>query len=104
MQSWVDTASFHSLRFNQDQLANGRRRTKRYEIFPERLSYADGNHPEQPSVADPLDDIAFLYFVRTQTLEVGTTQEWSRYFKAKNNPVVRTAARRRSGFPTTRRE
>ena len=88
MQSWVDTATFHSLRFHQDQLPNGRPRTKRYEIFPERLSYTDGNQPEQPSVADPLDDIAFLYFVRTQGFEVGTTMEWSRYFEAKNNPVV----------------
>ena len=88
MQSWVDTANFHSLRFHQDQLANGRPRTKRYEIFPDRQSYTDGNQPEQPSVTDPLDDIAFLYFVRTQAFEVGTTIEWSRYFKAKNNPVV----------------
>jgi hypothetical protein len=88
MQSWVDTATFQSLRFNQDQMANGRPRIKRYEIFPERQSYADGNQPEQPSVTDPLDDIAFLYFVRTQPLEVGTTLEWPRYFKATNNPVA----------------
>ena len=88
MQSWVDTASFQSLRFNQDQLANGRPRTKRYEIFPERLTYTDGNRPEQTSVAEPLDDIAFLYFVRTQTLDVGTTKEWPRYFKSGSNPVA----------------
>jgi len=59
-------------------MPNGRPRIKRYEIFPERHSYRDGSQPEQPSVAEPLDDIAFLYFVRTQSLEVGTTIELSR--------------------------
>ena len=88
MQSWVDTATFQSLRFNQDQLDGGRARVKRYEIFPERRAYTDGGKPEQPSVADPLDDISFLYFVRTQDLAVGTTKEFARHFKPESNPVI----------------
>jgi hypothetical protein len=88
MNSWVDTASFLSLRFTQDQVAKGKPRTKRYEIFPERGTFADGAQPEQPSVAEPLDDISFLYFVRTQPLEVGTTTEFPRHFKPESNPVT----------------
>lgn len=88
MESWVDTASFQSLRFTQDQLDGGRRRTKRYQIFPERGSYIDGDEPEQPSVADPLDDISLLYYVRTRKLEVGTTTEIPRHFKPASNPVI----------------
>lgn len=88
MRSWVDTATFQSLRFNQDQLDGGRPRHKRYEIFPERSAFRDGDKPEQPSVADPLDDIAFLFFVRGQRFDVGTTETWPRYFKPQSNPVV----------------
>ena len=88
MQSWVDTATFESLRFTQDQFDGGRARTKRYEIFPERRTFADGNQPEQSSVAEPLDDISFLYFVRTQKLEVGATTEIWRHFKPASNPVT----------------
>jgi hypothetical protein len=88
MWSWVDTATFQSLRFNQDQLDGGRRREKRYEIFPDRLTFRDGTQPEQPSVAEPLDDLAFLFFVRAHSFEVGTTETWERYFKPRSNPVV----------------
>jgi hypothetical protein len=88
MESWVDTATFQSLRFTQDQFDGGRRRTKRYQIFPERQTYIDGDEPEQSSVADPLDDISLLYYVRASHLEVGTTTEIPRHFKPKSNPVI----------------
>ncbi|HSQ31785.1 MAG TPA: DUF3108 domain-containing protein [Gemmatimonadaceae bacterium] len=88
MRSWVDTATLQSLRFNQDQLDGGRARHKRYEIYPERRAFQDGDKPEQPSVADPLDDIAFLFFVRGQRFDVGATETWPRYFKPQSNPVV----------------
>ena len=94
MESWVDTATFNSLRFNQDQHAQGRTRTKRYEIFPERATYSDGVQPEETSVPAPLDDIAFLYFVRTQPLVSGTTVTYSRYFKPGSNPVTLNVIRR----------
>jgi hypothetical protein len=94
MRSWVDTASFRTLRFNQDQMDGGRARVKRYEIYPDRSVFTDGSKEEEPSVSDPLDEIAFLFFVRSQPLEVGATQTWSRYFKPKSNPVTLTVLRR----------
>ena len=36
MESWVDTATFTSLRFTQQQWHQGKLRSKHYEIFPER--------------------------------------------------------------------
>jgi hypothetical protein len=88
MWSWVDTSTFQSLRFNQDQMDGGRRREKRYEIFPDRLAFRDGTKPEQPSVAEPLDDLAFLFFVRGRELPLGATETLPRYFKPGSNPVV----------------
>jgi len=46
------------------------------------------------AVAQPLDDAAFLYFVRTVPLEVGRTYEWARYFRPDRNPVRVTVVRR----------
>ena len=94
MQSWVDTAIFQSLRFHQDQLEGGKTRTKRYEIYPDRQVYTDAGRAEQPSVAEPLDDISFLYFIRTQSIEVGETVTYPRYFKPESNPVKLIALRK----------
>ena len=40
------------------------------------------------TVPDPLDDAAFLYWVRTLPLEVGKRYEYQRYFRPDRNPVI----------------
>lgn len=88
MESWIDSRSFESLRFVQD-LQEGRRDKERtFEIYPDRGTYSENGEVEHaPSVEDPLDDAAFLYFVRTIPLEVGQTYEFNRYFRPDRNPV-----------------
>lgn len=101
-ESWFTTDSFASLRFNQDQNEGTKERQHRYEIYPERRTYDDlsDQEPEQPSVADPLDDGSFVYFVRTVPLEVGKTYEFQRYFKPDRNPVtIRVLRRERVKVP-----
>jgi uncharacterized protein DUF3108 len=95
-ESWFATDDLSSLRFNQDQNEGSKERQHRYEIFPERRVYNDltDQRGEQPSVADPLDDGSFVYFVRTVPLEVGKTYEFNRYFKPDRNPVTIHVARR----------
>jgi len=88
MRSWVDTATFRSLRFYQDQHDGGRTRVKRYEIFPDRQVFIDEKNEEAPSVAEPLDELAFLFFARRQNLDVGSTRNFDRYFKPATNPVT----------------
>src|SRR5678816_3196873 len=61
MESWVDTATFTSLRFTQQQWHQGKLRSKHYEIFPERETYRDGTGAEQGSVANPLDDLSLFF-------------------------------------------
>jgi hypothetical protein len=87
LESWIDGEVFRSLRFVQDLEEGGKVRERRFEIFPERLTFREGDEAEQPSVADPLDDGAFIYFVRTIPLEVGHTYEFNRYFRPDRNPV-----------------
>jgi hypothetical protein len=88
LESWIDTRTFESLRFVQD-LEEGRRDKERfYEIYPERSTYSEkGEVEHSASVENPLDDAAFMYFVRTIPLEVGKTYEFNRYFRPDRNPV-----------------
>src|SRR5690349_14934630 len=87
MESWIDTATITSLRFTQDFEQTGKDRKKFYDIYPERSVFQEPSKPEQPSVADPLDDASFIYFVRTVPLEIGRTYSFDRYFKPDANPV-----------------
>jgi len=88
LESWVDQATFTSLRFTQDNDGDAGEKDKVYEIFPERQTYSVNNGDELPSVPDPLDEGALLYFVRTMDLEVGQTYELNRYFRPDRNPVI----------------
>jgi hypothetical protein len=101
-ESWFATDDLASLRFVQDQNEGSKEREHRYEIYPERRTYDDltDDKPEQPSVADPLDDGSFVYFVRTLPLDVGKTYEFHRYFKPDRNPVtIRVLRRERVKVP-----
>jgi hypothetical protein len=88
MESWIDTRTLESLRFVQDLQEGSRDKERHFEIYPDRGTYTEKGEVEHaPSVEDPLDDAAFLYFVRTIPLEVGKTYEFNRYFRPDRNPV-----------------
>lgn len=95
-ESWFDVVTLNSLRYHQDIDEGSYERKRRYEIFPERGMMREEGKPEEPTVASPLDDGSFLYFVRTLPLEPGRTFEYSRYFKAQGNPVRIRVLRRES--------
>lgn len=94
LESWVDQATFTSLRFTQDNDDDASEKDKVYEIFPDRQTYQVNNGPELPSVSDPLDEGALLYYVRTMDLEVGKTYTLNRYFRPDRNPVIVKVLRR----------
>lgn len=94
LESWFDTTSFSSLRFVNEGETGGRTRERRYEIFPDRQRYQENQLPETTSVAQPLDEGALLYYVRTIDLEVGQTYELHRYFRPDRNPVIIKVLRR----------
>lgn len=97
MESWIDTHTFASLRFVQDLEEGTKDRERYYEIYPDRATYSEKGVTDQaPSVADPLDDAAFLYFVRTIPLEVGKTYDFNRYFRPDRNPVQIRVLRKES--------
>ena len=90
MESWIDTRTFQSLRFVQDLEEGTRDKERSYEIYPERATYSETGETDRAQVAsvdNPLDDAAFMYFVRTISLEVGKTYDFNRYFRPDRNPV-----------------
>lgn len=101
-ESWFATDDLSSLRFVQDQNEGQKERQHRYEIYPDRRVYDDLSDTAgvQPSVASPLDDGSFVYFVRTVPLEIGRTYQFDRYFKPDRNPVtIRVLRRERVTVP-----
>ncbi len=89
--SWVGRYDFLSRRFHQDFNEPGQKRRNEYEIFPDSgIYYQNGVDTAMAASADPLDDSAFFYFVRTLDLEPepGRRYEFNRYFRPDRNPVI----------------
>ena len=89
-QTWFDTRTLTSLRFIQDQDEVGSKRYRHYEMFPERGVWERRDDEEVGDLPTslPLDDISFVYFIRTLPLEVGDVYTFNRYFKDTGNPVI----------------
>ena len=89
IESWVGRHDFRSRRFSSIQDERDRHRERRYEIFPDSGFYREeGRDTTFATVPEPLDDAAFLYWVRTVPLEVGKRYEYARYFRPDRNPVI----------------
>ncbi len=95
-QSWFDIETLSSRRFIQDIHQVRRRNHRHFEIFPgeERWERADADDGGELITDVPLDEIAFLYYVRTLDLEVGEEYEIEKYFRADRNPVILRVLRR----------
>ncbi len=95
--SWMDVHSLASLRFHKDQHEVSYKSQKKYEIFPDeqRWGRGDAGTDSGETLSDqPLDEIAFLYFIRTLPLEVGEEYTFNHYFKEDGNPIVLKVLRR----------
>ena len=88
LESWIDQATFTSLRFTTDNDEDPSDKDRVFDIFPDRQTYTINGGEELPSVEDPLEEAALLYFVRTMELEVGQTYTLNRYFRPDRNPVI----------------
>ena len=97
-RSWMDTQSLFSRRFKQDQKEVRYERHRTIDFFPEerRWRTIDGQDSGVLPTAEPLDDVSFLYFLRTIPLEVGKTYSFNRYFKEDGNPVTVKVLRRQT--------
>ena len=88
--SWFDAEHLFSRRFKQDQHEVRYERHRMFDFFPETLQWkrVDNNETGTLPTAQPLDDLSFLYYIRTLPLEVGKTYILNRYFMEDGNPVT----------------
>ena len=92
-ESWFDTTTLVSMHHVQHIDESSYKTDKTYDFYPERGVYVR-NGEEKPSVAEPLDEGSFIYFMRSVPLEVGKTYEFNRYYNAERNPVIIRVDRR----------
>jgi hypothetical protein len=92
--SWLDAETHNTLRFEQNLNEMGKRRHRLYEVYPDRKMFRLNTEEERESVADPLDDAAFFYFLRTIPMEIGKSYDFHRYFDPRANPVTIRVLRR----------
>jgi len=89
LESWVGRRDFRSRRFLNQTEEKGKAWERKFEIYPDSGMYREaGRDSAAPTVPDPLDDAAFLYWIRTVPLEIGKRYEYRRYFRPERNPVI----------------
>lgn len=88
-ESWLDPRSMTSLRFRKRERSPLASRSEAVELFPaeQRWTSAQGESEGSPTAA-PLDELSFLYFIRTLPLNTGETLTLRRHFDTERNPVT----------------
>ena len=94
--TWFDVYTLQSWRYIRDVKQVSYESFRHFEFFPERGTWERQDNDEFGDLGSqiPLDDIAFVYYIRTLPLEVGDTYTLDRYFKDDGNPVVIHVVRR----------
>jgi hypothetical protein len=94
-ESWLDPAAMATLRFHKHERHPLSRHNERVELFPdERRWEAEDGRRGVSSTDAPLDELSFMYFIRTLPLTSGATYRFDRHFEAERNPAsVRVAGR-----------
>jgi len=89
-ESWIDTELLASRRYISDVSYTGHSSYRSFEFYPDEMYWhqQDENEFGELATALPLDDISFMYFLRSIPLEVGQTYTYTRYFKKDGNPVI----------------
>ena len=95
MTSWARSDGLASLRFHRRLTQGSKVDEERYHIVPDSGRYRQEGVPRDwVTPRGALDELAYLYYLRTVPLEVGRSFTMSRYFKTGYNPVqVRVTGR-----------
>jgi hypothetical protein len=95
MTSWTRSKGFASLRFHRRLTQGTKVDEEHYQIVPDSGRYRqEGVDQDWMAPRDALDELAYLYYMRTVPLKVGQSFTMSRYFRTGYNPVqVRVTGR-----------
>lgn len=101
LTSWVGTGTFASLRFHKKLIQGSSVDEERYQIVADSSRYRqEGVARDWATPPGALDELAFLYYLRTVPLQPGRSFTVTRYFKTGYNPIdVRVLERRTLTLP-----
>ena len=87
--SWLDLARMTSMRFVKEERHPFSRRKESVELFLDRGRWeaADGTSGDIAAAA-PLDELSFMYFIRTLRLIPDSVYRFDRHFDARRNPTT----------------
>jgi hypothetical protein len=93
--SWFDPLKGSSLRFFKHEQNPLARNDEAVDLFPDQKEWksAKGETGQSPSDT-PLDELSFMYFIRTLPLTPGATYRFDRHFDTARNPVTVNVIRR----------
>jgi hypothetical protein len=99
--SWLDPVRMAAMRFEKRERHLLARRDEKVELFPDerRWRASTGETGSSPTSA-PLDELSFIYFVRTLSLTPDTTLRLDRHFDLDRSPtIVRVLGREQVSTP-----
>jgi hypothetical protein len=93
--SWFDPLRGSSLRFFKHEQNPLARHDESVDLFPDQREWktAGGETGRSPS-STPLDELSFMYFIRTLPMVPGATYHFDRHFDPARNPIMVSVIRR----------
>ena len=87
--SWLDPMRFAAMRFDKQELRFMARHAEHVELSPATRDWTeeDGRTGKSPT-SEPLDELSFIYWLRTVSLEPEQSLTLERHFDPARNPTV----------------
>lgn len=87
--SWFDPAARSSLKYYKKERSPLTHEEESVEMFPAQKSWRSANGLSGVSPeASPLDELSFIYFIRTLPMVPGSARRYDRHFDAARDPVM----------------
>jgi hypothetical protein len=88
-KSWFDARDMTSLRFAKHEHRPFSSQNDSVEIFPDRHRWDAANGVTGPVASDhPLDELSFIYFLRTVVFEPDSTYSFARHYDVRRSPTT----------------
>lgn len=93
--SWFDPVRGASLRFLKVEKNPLSRHDESVEVYPGEKRWQSADGEKGASLSDsPLDELSFMYFIRTLPMTAGRTYSFDRHFDPTRNPISVSVIRR----------
>ena len=88
-KSWFDARDMTSLRFTKHERRPFASQDDSAEVFPDRHRWESAHDVTSPVSSDhPLDELSFIYFLRTTFFEPDSTYSFERHYDARRSPTT----------------